>query len=242
LIPTAGLSIGLACCLTILAITRDLRNGTRAVDLAEGGFVAASAAAEHLAPPLPVRSIVRSRTTADSQSDHEHLRILRARRLLAIEFAIMLAAGLIFMNSRRDKCRGRIHRSGSLASIARSTGAVFAIVLLARLLSHFFLPYFQFLSEKQMLLYWLVALWLIVGGISNIVPAIVLSVATATARRPDKVTAIHLAFIAAFVIGTLLIFQQLVQLKDVRTAGNEVRAVLALPDGADEGFEPRLLR
>ena len=116
------------------------------------------------------------------------------------------------------------------------------LAFLARLLTHLLLPYFRFLFEKQMLLYWLVALWLIVGGISNIVPAIVLSSSMVAARRPRKFAAVYLAFIAAFMFGTLLIFRQLVQLKATQTVRNEIRLSGVLPDSAGGGLESRLLR
>ena len=177
----------------------------------------------------------------DSPVDLEYIQILRARRLLAIEFMIMLAAGLVFMNSMMDSSRGRARRLGFRRLIMRSAGMAVAIFLLARLLTHFLLPYFRFLFEKQMLLYWLIALWLIVGGISNIVPAIVLSLSTAAARRPRRFAAVYLAFMAAFMFGTLLIFRQLVQLKDIQPA-SEIRTSAVLPDRTSEGLEPRLFR
>ncbi|MBE3046328.1 hypothetical protein IMZ48_28090 [Candidatus Bathyarchaeota archaeon] len=242
LLPIAGLSIGLACCLTILAITRDLRPEARVVGRGEGKSVAATSAPERFVSPIPALFRYPLKGTGDSQVDLEHILILRARRLLTVEFLIMLAAGLVFMNSTKDTSRGRTHRLGSRRSVVRSASFVAAIFLLARLLTHLLLPYFQFLFEKQMLLYWLVALWLIVGGISNIVPAIVLSLSTVAARRPRKFTAVYLALIAAFMFGTLLIFRQLVHLKDTQTARNEIRMSGILPDGAGDSLESRLRR
>ncbi|MGB8957687.1 MAG: hypothetical protein WCC00_01620 [Candidatus Aminicenantales bacterium] len=241
-VSIAGLSIGLACCLTILAITRDLRTEASVVDRAEGKGVAAASAPEHFVSPIPAFFIYPSKGQGDSRVDLEHILILRARRLLTIEFVIMLAAGLVFMSLMKDNARGRTHRPGPRRLIVRSTGFVVAIFLLARLLSHLLFPYFQFLFEKQMLLYWLIALWLIVGGISNIVPAIVLYSSTVAARRPRRFAAVYLAFMAVFMFGTLLIFRQLVHLKDTQTARNEIRTSAVLPDDASEGLEPRLFR
>ena len=242
LLPIAGLSIGLACCLTILAITRDLRTEAHVVDRGEGKGVAAASAPERFVSSIPTLFRYPLKGTGDSQVDLEHILILHARRLLAIEFVIMLAAGLVFMNSMKNNSRDRTHRPGSQRLIVRSTGLVVAIFLLARLLTHLLLPYFRFLFEKQMLLYWLLALWLIVGGISNIVPAIVLSLSTVAARRPRKFAAVYLAFMAAFMFGTLLIFRQLVHLKDTQTARNEIRTSVVLPGGGGEDLESRLLR
>jgi hypothetical protein len=180
--------------------------------------------------------------TGDSQVDLEHILILQARRLLTIEFVIMLAAGLVIMNIMKDNSRGGTHRPGYPRLIVRSTSFVAAIFLLARLLTHLLSPYFQLLFEKQMLLYWLVALWLIVGGISNIVPAIVLSLSTVAARRPKKLAAVYLAFMAVFMFGTLLIFRQLIHLKDTRAARYEIRTSVVLPGGGGESLEPRLFR
>jgi len=241
-VSIAGLSIGLACCLTILAITRDLRTEARVVDRGEGKGVAAASAPGRLVSPIPVLSRYPMKRTADSPVDREHIQILRARRLLAIEFMIMLAAGLVFMNSMMANSLGRAQQLGFRRLIVRSAGLAAVIFLLARLLTRFLLPYFQFLFEKQMLLYWLIALWLIVGGISNIVPAIVLSLSTVAARRPRRFAAVYLAFMAAFMFGTLLIFRQLVHLKDTQTARNGIRTSAVLPDGAREGLEPRLFR
>lgn len=241
-VSIAGLSIGLACCLTILSITRDLRSEAHVVDRGEGKSVAAASAPESFVSPIPALFRYPLKGTEDSRADLEHILILHARRLLAIEFVIMLAAGLVCMNSMLNNSRGRIHRPGSQRLIVRSTGLVVAVFLLARLLTHLLLPYFRFLFEKQMLLYWLVALWLIVGGISNIVPAIVLSSSMVAARRPRKFAAVYLAFIAAFMFGTLLIFRQLVQLKATQTVRNEIRLSGVLPDSAGGGLESRLLR
>jgi hypothetical protein len=178
----------------------------------------------------------------DSQVELEHNMILHARRLLAIEFMIMLAAGLVFMNSMKNNSCGRAHRPGFPRLIVRSTGLVVAIFLLAGVLTHLLLPYFQLLFDKQMLLYWLIALWLLVGGISNMVPAIVLALSTAASRRPRKFAALYLALMAVFIFGTLLIFRQLVHLKDTQMARNEIRISKVLPDDADDRLESRILR
>jgi hypothetical protein len=242
ILPMTGLSIGLACCLTILAITRDLRIAAPAADQRENNTAAAVSAPGRFVSLIPARLNLSIKGTGDSPADLEHLRILRARNLLAIEFIVMLAAGLVFMNSWKDNSRGRMDRSGLRRLIVRSTGLVVTIVLLTRLLAYLLWPYFQFLFEKQMLLYWLIVLWLIVGGISNIVPAIVLSLPTAATRHPRKFAAVYLAFIAAFLFGTLLIFQQLVQLKDAQAGRNELRTTLVHLDIAGDGPESRLLR
>jgi len=242
LLPIAGLSIGLACCLTILAITRDLRNEAQFVDRGEGKGVVAASGPAHLISPIPALFRHPLKGTGGSQVEFEHNMILHARRLLAIEFVIMLAAGLVFVNSMKSRSRCRNHRSGSRHLIIRSLGFVAAIYLLARLLTYLLLPNFRFLFEKQMLLYWLIAFWLLVGGISNIVPAIVLSVSTAASRRPRKFAALYLAFMAVFIFGTLLIVRQLVHLKDSQMARNGIRISVVLPDDADDRLESRILR
>ena len=242
LLPIAGLSIGLACCLTILAITRDLRTELNAVDHGQRKAVATASAQEHFVLPIPAVFSYPLEGTGNSQVEFERNMILHARRLLAIEFMIMLAAGLVFVNSIMRSSSGRNHQFGSWHLIVRSLGFAAVIYLLARLLTCLLLPYFRFLFEKQMLLYWLIALWLLVGGISNIVPAIVLALSTAASRRPRKFAALYLAFMAVFIFGTLLIVRQLAHLKDSQMARNGIRISVVLPDDADDRLESRILR
>jgi hypothetical protein len=242
LLPIAGMSIGLACCLTILAVTRDLRTEANVVDRWQRNTIATAFAPEHFVSPIPALLSHPLEGMGDSQVELEHNMILHARRLLAIEFMIMLAAGLVFMNSMKNNSCGRAHRPGSPRLIVRSTGLVVVIFLLAGVLTHLLLPYFQLLFDKQMLLYWLIALWLLVGGISNMVPAIVLALSTAASRRPRKFAALYLAFMAVFIFGTLLIFRQLVHLKDTQMARNGIRISVVLPNDADGRLESRILR
>lgn len=233
ILPIAGLTIGLACCLTILAITRDLRTGADAVDRGEG---------EHFAAVIPARFSLPNTGMRDTPVNSENIQILHARRLFTYEFAIMLAAGLVFMNSITKYSRSRPRRAGFPLWIGRSMGFVAAVFLLARLLTHLLMPYFRFLLEKQMLLYWLIALWLLVGGVSNIVPALALSLSPAVSPHPKKHAAVYLAFMTAFMIGTVLIFRQLDHLKDAQTARDQVRTSAILLFNAGGGLESRLVR
>ena len=125
ILPAACLSLGLACCLTILAITRDFCSEHDALDAhpVRNAFLASAPGESAFAAMTKVSLVEEKRTTSEIQT----ISLVRARRLLGWEFAIMFASGLVLIN-RLEKRAGQLRRRAKIwRTTSRSIGFSVAV-------------------------------------------------------------------------------------------------------------------
>ncbi len=192
-----GMSIGLASLLTILAITQAIPQPR---SLSGGVTVAPFIISAETRRPTPAFlswSPIRVTTPLNPRAPVDQLPLRKARRILVMEFLIYFTASLILINMKSGRSLGEKPRAGDTLVLARSFAFVVVVGLLANGLSRYFLPYFHLLAEKQMLLYWLLSLWLFIGGISNIIPAIYMTLSRFSTRRIIGSTGIFLGKICS---------------------------------------------
>lgn len=239
-LPAACFSLGLACCLTILALTRDYR----AENDISGGSPNQNA---YLAMPVGHSAISELAIESTSlKGDRKPpsgvygIPLARARRTLTWEFALMFASALVFINQRKKRARNPFRAAEIGRTTARSIGFSASVAIIAILQTDILSPYFEFLPEKRMLIYWLVSLWLIFGGIVNIMIALVLPRYSRVSRRPRRFRAVYAAFIMAFLVGSFLIICQLDRLKSVMMSetGSQLVSISANHAGNIPGPRP----
>jgi len=259
----AGMSVGLACYLTIIVITGWIQSDPRS------SAVAMSPTAHHEAlgegpsdrPPVGLTrtfphglrpgidavglSVLASKKQDGSLRRPDERRLIgHARRLFNLEFMIMAACGLLFINSFPARSSRRPAGARLRNTAFRSTAFVLLTFGLAFIFGTIVQPYFRFLVERRMIMYWLISFWLFLGGVFHLFPAIVLSVSVKKDRpiKPRRLAVLNLAFSFAFLLGTVLIFRQIDRLKDTQAARDHIRTSAMLPLGVDGGLESRLSR
>lgn len=217
ILPAACLSLGLACCLTILGITCDFRSERDALSARpiRNAFLATTSGESAFAAVKNISLAAGTRTTLEIQS----VSLVRARRLLGWEFEIMFVSSLVFVNRLKKRAGRPRLRDEIWRTAARSIGFTVTVAGIAILQTGILAPYIESLPEKRMLLYWLVSLWLLIGGTFNIVIAFVLPKYSRASRCPRQFARIYAAFLVAFLLGSFLIVRQLNRLNKALAAG-----------------------